>query len=195
MAKKSIQNQEQALSAISYTQFITGLKTQIRSAQIKGAIAVNKELIKLYWEIGKEIVAKQTQEGWGSGVLERVAKDLQKEFPGIEGFSRTNLFRMKAFYAAYTIVPQAVGQLETLPIFSIPWGHNVLIMEKVKNTTERLWYASKILENGWSRSMLSIWIENDLYKREGKAVSNFKTAPPPPLVRFSAPVFKRSLCV
>lgn len=179
MAKKSIQNQEQALSAISYTQFITGLKTQIRSAQIKGAIAVNKELIKLYWEIGKEIVAKQTQEGWGSGVLERVAKDLQKEFPGIEGFSRTNLFRMKAFYAAYTIVPQAVGQLETLPIFSIPWGHNVLIMEKVKNTTERLWYASKILENGWSRSMLSIWIENDLYKREGKAVSNFKTAPPP----------------
>jgi len=118
--------------------------------------------------------------GWGSKVLERVAKDLQNEFPGIEGFSRTNLFRMKAFYNAYAKVPQVVGQLGSLPIFSIPWGHNAIILDKVKNTTERLWYAFKTIEHGWSRSMLTIWIENDLYNREGKAITNFKAALPTP---------------
>ena len=123
-------------------------------------------MIKLYWEIGQEIVEKQEREGWGTKILERVAKDLQNEFPGVEGFSRRNMFRMKAFYQAYEKVPQAVAQLDDLPIFSIPWGHNALLLEKVKGTAERLWYASKAIEHGWSRSMLTIWIENDLYRRE-----------------------------
>jgi len=80
--------------------------------------------------------------------LERVAKDLQNNFPGIEGFSRTNLFRMRALYTAYAKVPQVVGQLEQLPIFSIPWGHNVILLELLKQTEERLWYASKAIEHG-----------------------------------------------
>lgn len=168
------------VSESNYKEFIASLKLKIRSAQIKGAIAVNKELIKLYWEIGEDIVEKQKQDGWGSKVLESVAKDLQKEFPGIEGFSRTNLFRMKAFYTAYTKVPQLVGQLEQLPIFSIPWGHNVILLESLKQAEERLWYASKVIEHGWSRSMLTIWIENDLYRRKGKAITNFKTSMPNP---------------
>lgn len=168
------------VTTANYRKFITSLKTRIRSAQVKGAVAVNKELIKLYWEIGKEIVEKQDREGWGSKVLERVAKDLQKEFPGIEGFSRTNLFRMKAFYSAYAKVPQVVGQLEQIPIFSIPWGHNIILLESVKHAEERLWYASKVIEHGWSRSMLIIWIENDIYHREGKAITNFKEALPVP---------------
>jgi predicted nuclease of restriction endonuclease-like (RecB) superfamily len=168
------------VSAANYKKFITSLKTKIRSAQIKGAIAVNRELIKLYWDMGKDVVEKQGQEGWGSKVLERVAKDLQNEFPGVEGFSRTNLFRMKAFYTAYAKVPQLVGQLEQLPIFSIPWGHNVILLESLKQTEERIWYASKAIEHGWSRSMLTIWIENDLYHREGKAITNFKAALPAP---------------
>jgi predicted nuclease of restriction endonuclease-like (RecB) superfamily len=162
----------------NYTKFFTSLKDKIRSAQIKGAIAVNKELIKLYWDIGKDIVEKQEQDGWGTKVLERVAKDLQNDFPGVEGFSRTNLFRMKAFYSAYAKVPQVVGQLEQLPIFSIPWGHNVILLESLKQIEERLWYASKVIEHGWSRSMLTIWIDNDLYHREGKAITNFKAALP-----------------
>ena len=168
------------VSAENYKKFITSLKAKIRSAQIKGAIAVNKELIKLYWEIGRDIVEKQKQGGWGSKVLEKVAKDLQNEFPGIEGFSRRNMFIMRAFYQAYEKVQQAVAQLDNLPIFFIPWGHNALILEKTKDTAERLWYASKVIEYGWSRSMLTIWIENDLYRREGKAITNFKAALPAP---------------
>lgn len=164
----------------NYKKFITSLKTKIRSAQIKGAIAVNKELINLYWEIGKDIFEKQEQEGWGSKVLDRVAKDLQNELPGIEGFSRANIFRMKAFFVAYEKVAQAVRQSDSLPIFSIPWGHNILLLQKLKEANERLWYASKVIEHGWSRSMLTIWIENDLFNREGKAITNFKDSLPAP---------------
>ncbi len=163
-----------------YIQFIASLKEKIRLAQIKGSIAVNKELIKLYWEIGKDVVRKQEKKEWGSHVLEKVAKDLQNEFPGVEGFSRRNMFRMKSFYQAYEKVPQAVAQLDELPVFSIPWGHNALILEKIKDTAERLWYAAKIIEHGWSRSMLTVWIENDLYHREGRAITNFKAALPSP---------------
>ena len=90
------------------------------------------------------------------------------------------MFRMKAFYSAYAKVPQLVGQLEKLPIFSIPWGHNVILLESLKSTEERLWYASKVIEHGWSRSMLTVWIENDLYRREGKAITNFKAVLPAP---------------
>jgi predicted nuclease of restriction endonuclease-like (RecB) superfamily len=181
MSKKSVPAvRKTEVSTENYKKFITSLKTKIRSAQIKGAIAVNRELIKLYWEIGRDIAEKQEQEGWGSNVLEKVAKDLQNAFPGVEGFSRTNMFRMKAFYRAYAKVPQLVGQLEQLPVFSIPWGHNVILLESLKSTEERLWYASKTIEHGWSRSMLTIWIENDLYRREGKAITNFKATLPAP---------------
>ena len=179
MAKKSFSSiKKEETSPAEYSKFIKSLKAKIRSAQIKAAVVVNSELIKLYWEIGKEIVKKQEQEGWGSKALEKVAKDLQNEFPGIEGFSRSNIFRMKAFFIAYKKVAQDVRQLESLPIFDIPWGHNILLVQKLKNNDERLWYASKTIEHGWSRSMLTIWIENDLYRREGNAITNFKTALP-----------------
>jgi predicted nuclease of restriction endonuclease-like (RecB) superfamily len=181
MPKKSIATIKKGdVSPAEYTKFITSLKTKIRSAQIKAAVTVNSELIKLYWEIGKEIFEKQEKEDWGSNILEKAAKELQNEFPGVEGFSRRNMFRMKAFYQAYAKVPQAVAQLDDLPIFSIPWGHNALILEKIKDTAERLWYASKTIEHGWSRSMLTVWVENDLYHREGKAITNFKVALPTP---------------
>jgi len=181
MPKKSIPAIKKGdVSPAEYTKFITSLKVKIRSAQIKAAVAVNSELIRLYWEIGKDIFEKQEREGWGSKALERVAKDLQNEFPGIEGFSRANMFRMKAFFSAYEKVAQAVRQFESLPIFSIPWGHNILLLQKVKDANERLWYASKTIEHGWSRSMLTVWIENDLYHREGKAITNFKAALPTP---------------
>lgn len=179
MAKKSYTAvKKRDTSSIEYSKFIASLKVKIRSAQIRGAIAVNRELINLYWDIGKEIFERRELDGWGNNALDRISKDLQREFPGIEGFSRRNMFRMKAFYQAYAKVPQLVAQLKELPVFSIPWGHNALILEKVKNTAERLWYAQKTIENGLSRSMLTIWIENDLYYRDGKAITNFKTSMP-----------------
>lgn len=181
MTKKPVMSIQRPEIASNYTKFIKSLKTKIRSAQIKGAIAANRELIKLYWEIGKDIVEKQEQEEWGSKVLEKVAKDLQNEFPGIEGFSRANIFRMKAFFSTYEKVAQAVRQFESLPIFDIPWGHNILLLQKIKDNDERLWYACKTIENGWSRSILAVWIENKLYQREGKAITNFKEVLPAPL--------------
>lgn len=171
----------ESIQQSDYLKFISELKEKIRSAQVKAVASVNSELIKLYWEIGRDIVTKQEREGWGSKVMERVAKDLQKEFPGIEGFSRTNVFRMRAFYLAYSNCLTAVGQLREdrlQPFLGIPWGHNFILLDKLKNFEERLWYACKAIEHGWSRSMLTIWIENDLYRREGKAITNFKKALP-----------------
>ena len=140
-------------------------------------------MILLYWSIGQTIVHRQKKNGWGTGVIEKLGKDIQKAFPGVEGFSRTNVFRMRAFYLAYAKSPTAVGQLQDRPqevLLDIPWGHNSAIIEKLKDLKERLWYAQKTTENGWSRSSLEMWIENDLYSRQGKAITNFKTTLPAP---------------
>jgi predicted nuclease of restriction endonuclease-like (RecB) superfamily len=115
------------------------LKIRIRSAQVKAIVKVNEELLKLYWEIGREITERQEKQGWGTQVIERLAKDLQNSLPGVGGFSRTNIFRMRAFYLAYQKVPQAVEQLQDLPIFRIPWVHNAVIVEKLTTIEQRLW--------------------------------------------------------
>lgn len=157
-----------------YKELFKEIKNKIKSSQLKAVVKVNKELIQLYWEIGCSIQIKQEEEGWGASVIERLAKDLQNAFPGIEGFSRANIFRMKAFFSAYANVAQAVRQIDSLPIFGIPWGHNVIIIQKIKNDKERIWYASKTIEHGWSRAVLDKWIKSDLYRREGKAFTNFQ---------------------
>jgi predicted nuclease of restriction endonuclease-like (RecB) superfamily len=134
------------------------------------------------------MVERQQTDGWGNGVIDRLGYDLQKSFPGLSGFSRTNVYRMRAFYLAYcdtpTIVPQPVGQIpegQVPPLLAqIPWGHNVLLIEKLKDSAERLWYAAKTLEHGWSRAILDHQIDSNLYRRQGKAVANFfRTLPPP----------------
>ena len=172
MTKKELKKNNTILTK-SYTSLLREIKERVKSSQIKAAVAVNRELIKLYWEIGQSIQVKQEKEGWGSQVIEFLAKDLQNSSPGIQGFSRTNLFRMKAFYKAYEKVPQAVGQLDSLPIFTISWGHNILLIEKVDSTKARLWYANKTTEQGWSRRSLEDVIQSDLYSRQGKAITNF----------------------
>ena len=173
-----------------YKDFFKDIKEKVRTAQLQAAVAVNKELLYLYWEIGHSIQTKHEKEGWGTQVIERLSTDLKKAFPGIQGFSRTNLFRMKAFYSSYKKIPQAVGQLKNLSIFAIPWGHNILIFEKVKSTESRLWYANKAIEQGWSRSSLEDNIKIDLYGRQGKAVTNFKEKLPSPQSRLAQETLK-----
>ena len=159
----------------NYNTLLDDLKTRIRQAQVRAALAVNQELTLLYWQIGREIVIRQQKEGWGSKVISRLAKDLKQEFPSIAGFSARNLNYMRAFAAAYPdeeIVQRCVAK--------IPWRHNIALIEKLKSPEEKLWYAQKALENGWSRDVLVLQVESDLYHRQGGAITNFKQALPEP---------------
>jgi predicted nuclease of restriction endonuclease-like (RecB) superfamily len=169
-----------------YKDFLIDLKTRIRSAQIKAAHVVNHELIKLYWEMGKSIIERQKATKWGSGFLEQLAKDLRSEFPGMEGFSETNLRKMRRFaedYPDFLIPQQAAAELEKPPITQLPWGHILVLLDKIKPLVERNWYAAQTFEHGWSRSVLSMHIKTDLYERQGKPenkISNFKERLPSP---------------
>lgn len=154
--------------------FLDDVKTRIRSAQVKAALAVNRELLFLYWAVGREILTRQQAEGWGSKVLDRLSKDLKREFPEMKGFSRSNLKYMRAFAEAW---PDGISQA---PLGQITWYHNIALLEKLKDPNERLWYARETIENGWSRNVLVAQIKNRLYQREGTAVNNFaKTLPAP----------------
>jgi predicted nuclease of restriction endonuclease-like (RecB) superfamily len=191
---------------VGYGELLEDLKTRIRAAQVKAALSVNRELIALYWHIGGSIVERQRAEGWGRSVVDRLAQDLHLEFPGIAGFSPRNVWRMRAFYLAWTeevltqptresdreILPQLVAELDgkSLPqaVAEIPWGHNVWLLEKLKDPAIRLWYARQTIANGWSRAMLTHWLESDLHARQGKAVTNFKAALPAPQSDLAAEV-------
>lgn len=180
------------ISTKKYQLFIEQLKTKVQQAQLKAALSVNSELIKLYFEIGQAIVEKQKDEGWGTGVMEKIGRDLQNMFPGMQGFSRANIFQMRAFYLAYAKVSQAVRLLEKLPIMQIPWGHNVVLITKIKDLEERLWYAEQTIANGLSRSALEDWIKTNVYKRKGKAVTNFSHRLPSPQSQLAQETFPPS---
>jgi predicted nuclease of restriction endonuclease-like (RecB) superfamily len=159
----------------SYVTILKTLKEKIRTAQIKASLSVNSEMIQLYWEIGKTIVENQSKQGWGTKVIEQLAQDLQKEFPGMKGFSFTNLKYMKMLFESYqgvAICPQVVDKL--------PWGHNRVLLDKVSCYEEKLWYAQQTLENSWSRSILVMQIESDLYHRQVSQtkITNFKQTLP-----------------
>ena len=185
---------------LGYDRFLADLKDRIRAAQVRAALAVNAELVQLYWTIGRDILVRQQQQAWGAKVIERLAADLVRAFPGIEGFSRTNIYRMRAFYHAWpalpgavAIVPQAVGQFPPgfpAELAAIPWGHNTVLIEQVEDPAERLWYARQVIEHGWSRAVLVHWIESGLYARQGKAVHNFNTTLPQPQSDLAAQLLK-----
>lgn len=123
-----------------YDEFLGELKERIRSAQVRAALAVNRELVLLYWQIGRDILSRQQQQGWGAKVISQLAKDLKKAFPEMKGFSRTNLLYMRAFAQAYPdeqFVQQLAGQ--------IPWFHNCVLLDKLKDSAERQWYNSRML--------------------------------------------------
>lgn len=158
-----------------YMDWLADLKTRIHSAQQRAALAVNRELVRLYWQIGQDILARQAAQGWGAKVIERLSQDLRSAFPEMKGFSRANLMYMRAFAAAWPdeqIVQQAVGQL--------PWGHNLVLLSQLKDRAQRLAYAESAITHGWSRNVLNIHIETRLLERSGKAATNFELTLPKP---------------
>jgi len=158
-----------------YQTFLKTLKERIASAQTRAALAVSRELILLYHHIGEQVVQAQAQRGWGTKVLDRLAEDLKSAFPGVEGFSKRSLYRMRAFYLAYREHPVFVSQLAT----QIPWFHNVILLEKVKDHAARVWYAQAAFEYGWSRNILEMQIDTRLLERQGAAITNFERTLPP----------------
>jgi predicted nuclease of restriction endonuclease-like (RecB) superfamily len=158
-----------------YELFLNELKQRINNARVRAVLAVNKELVLLYWQIGGKILQQQQEEGWGTKVVAQLAKDLKREFPGMKGFSRSNLMYMRAFAEAWpdeSIVQAALGQ--------ITWYHNIALLEKLKDGQQRLWYARQTVLNGWSRNVLVQQVESNLYQRQGDAVTNFDRILPQP---------------
>lgn len=175
MVKKIIVQRSVAQMPRGYKHLLENLKMRIRRARVKAALSVNSELVMLYWHIGKTILTRQQAGGWGAKVIDRLACDLKREFPEVKGFSPRNIKYMRAFAEEYPddqFVQQVAAQ--------IPWWHNVVLISKIKELDERLWYAQQTIVHGWSRTVLVMQIESELYQRQGKAVTNFeKTLPPP----------------
>jgi predicted nuclease of restriction endonuclease-like (RecB) superfamily len=151
-----------------YPTFFADLKERIRQAQHKAAVSVNREMIQLYWKIGRDILNNQEKLGWGSKVIDQLSQDLRRDFPGMKGFSVRNLKYMQAFAAAYPeeeFVQQVAAQL--------PWFHLCVLITRIKDPTERLFYLNKTIEHGWSRNVLIHHMELLLFERQGKAITNF----------------------
>jgi predicted nuclease of restriction endonuclease-like (RecB) superfamily len=158
-----------------YAPWLAELKTRIHTAQQRASLAVNRELVLLYWQIGRDILARQGREGWGAKVIERLAQDLRNAFPDMKGFSPRNLKYMRAFAEAWPdseFVQQAAAQL--------PWFHLCTLIDKLKTPEAREWYLAKAIEHNWSRNVLVMQIETRLLERGGQAVTNFPAALPKP---------------
>ena len=184
-----------------YGAWLAELKTRIHTARQQAMLAVNRELVTLYWQIGRDILDRQAAQGWGAKVIDRLANDLRSTFPEMKGFSRTNLLYMRAFAAAWPnekIVQGVHGQLEGAAIVhqlggqlgpgaivhqvldKLPWRHHCVLLDKLKIREDRLWYAQKAIEHNWSRNILVMQIESRLMERSGTAVTNFSLTLPKP---------------
>ena len=162
-----------------YRQGLEDIKRRIQSAQTRAVLAANTELLQLYWDIGRQLAQWQKERDWGTAVVEQMATDLQSAYPGIKGFSRPSLFAMRQFYA---FLSPRFGQFEFVsqPVRQIPWGHIRTLLVKVKSVDEALLYAQACVDNGWSRNVLTLQIEQRYHERIGHAVSNFAQALPAP---------------
>ena len=187
-------NKELSITSDSeYKKLLSELKEKVRSSQLKAAIKVNYELLDLYWTLGEYIVKNQEQHSWGDAFIKSLAKDLQKEFPDMKGFSETNIKYIRRWYSFYIKGLQGVAEIENNDsnskglqpvaqfdervinhIKQIPWGHNQRIINKCKTIDEAIYYVDKTIENGWSRNVLVHQIESGLYGREGKSITNFE---------------------
>jgi predicted nuclease of restriction endonuclease-like (RecB) superfamily len=183
-----------------FSKLLTEVKARIQQAQTRAMMAVNAELVQLYWDIGRIIADRQKREGWGTAVIPRLARELANELPDEKGFSERNIKRMLTFFRAYpdpaANVPQTVAQITTnekVPqavaqsahdlnsiLWSIPWGHHAFLMEKVKDQTTRIWYMQHTLANGWSRNILQAMMKSEAHTRQGQAITNFERLLPSP---------------
>ena len=181
-------------SDIKYRNWIKNISKRFRESQLKAAVKVNSEMLRFYWELGRDIVILSEEAGYGSSFYKAISTDLKEEFPDIKSFSTTNLKYMRYFFEMYPSVPenrqqpvdesgdagnrqQLVDDFEV--IFQIPWGHHVQILGKCKGNSEKaLFYVRKTLENNWSRAILMNFLDSDLYERQGKAITNFSMTLP-----------------
>lgn len=164
-----------AAAPAGYAKFLAELKRRIQTAQLQASLAVNRGLVLLYWQIGREILARQERESWGTKVIDRLAADLKSAFPEMKGFSPRNLKYMRAFAEAWpeeSIVQAALAQ--------ITWYHNVALIEKLRSPEDRVWYAKATVQHGWSRNVLVHQIDSGLHYRQGGAVTNFDRTLPSP---------------
>lgn len=157
----------------NYSAWLAAIKARVQAARTRAVLAVNAEQVRLYWEIGRAILDKQQQEGWGAKVLDRLSKDLRAEFPETKGFSATNLKYMRRF--AEECPDLKFGQQVA---DQLPWFHIVVLLTQVPEPAERQWYATKAIEHGWSRNILTMQIETGAGKRAGKAITNFPSTLP-----------------
>jgi predicted nuclease of restriction endonuclease-like (RecB) superfamily len=158
-----------------YPELLGRLKREIGAARTRAALAVNTELIGLYWRLGKEIIEREGRDGWGVSVTKRLSSDLRHEFPEMTGLAERNLRYMRDFARAW---PDA--SIWQQPVAKLPWGHICRLLDKVDDPAARLWYAQSVVEHGWSRKVLEHHIATGRYEREGKALTNFSSTLPAP---------------
>ena len=176
------------ISDRDYKNWLTEVIDKVKSAQVKVAVKVNSALIAFYWELGKMIAKKQFESKWGDKIIEQLSNDLHSNFPELKGLSTSNLKYCKRFYLFYGENPdfKAIEQnkdgrlIGQQPVDQIPWGHNILIFTKSKSAKEAMFYIQETIENNWSREALALQIKSNLYSRQGKATTNFKTTLPTP---------------
>lgn len=157
-----------------YPEFLTAVSDRISTGRRRAVAAANSELIATYWSVGREILARQDVEGWGARVIDRLSADLRERFPDAKGFSPRNLKYMRAFAAAWPDPAIVQGTLAQLP-----WYHHVALLEKLYASDQRIWYAERAIDQGWSRNVLVHHIEVQLHRRAGKAITNFASTLPP----------------
>ena len=188
-----------------YAALLGEIKQRVSASQTRAVLAVNAELVRLYWDIGGLLDSRQSIAGWGAGVIPKLARDLHNELPELKGFSERNFGRMLAFYRAYRdlvlppavatsnvagVLPPAVAkrgrtQTTTLAVvtsellLAVPWAHHHVLLEKVKKVATRRWYMQQLLTHGWSRNVLALQIDAGAHQRQGAAVSNFAQRLPP----------------
>jgi len=158
-----------------YADWLADLKGRIHTAQQRATLSVNRELVLLYWQIGRDILARQAQQGWGAKVIERLAHDLRVAFPDMKGFSHRNLKYMRAFAEAWPdteFVQEVLAQL--------PWYHQLALLDKLDTPESRRWYVARAIEHNWSRNILVMQIETRLLERSGAAITNFAASLPAP---------------
>lgn len=166
-----------------YAALLSDIKKRIRRGQLKVAHSVITELTEMYWDIGCMLHARQQQQGWGAGIIPKLARDIVNELPEVKGFSERNLKRMLCFYREYAMQlnqnPKdhstniATSAKVPQPVALLPWGHNILLIERVKDIGERFWYAEQAIIQGWSRDTLMQMIKNNTYARQGSSINNF----------------------